>query len=368
MVEKQDRAAARGYVSFFWPVILIGVGVIALLVNADRLQVNNLWGLLNLWPMLLVLAGLDLIFSRRWPALGGLLALALLGVVVWLLLQGSVPALTVDQIAIGNLRVHTSGSEVIRDRYIEPRDGASSLMVDLDLSSFRTQIRPLPVESKDLFDASIDHISPMRFDVSGQEQRRIALASQGSFLNVMAYSSRNHQWDIGLATDVALDLAVDVGSGDVIMDLARLDLDRLSVAGGSGEVDVLLPQRAFAMTYEGGSGDLTLDVAAGSAPTLVLETGSGGVQVVIGAGAVTEIELRDGGSGDLSILVPRTAAVRVEVKNSGSGAVQLPRDLERQHGQDKVGLWEREGYDSASHKVSIVARNLGSGDLIVSYR
>jgi predicted membrane protein len=367
-MEQETKSTGRGSASFFWPVILIGVGVIALLVNAGRLEVHNLWGLLNLWPLLLVLAGIDLIFSRHLPALGGLLALALLGVVIWVLLQGGVPALAREHIAIGDLRIHTSPAEMTRDRYTEQRNGAESLVVDLDLSSFRTDIRSLPAGRTELFDATIDHFGPMRFDVSGQGQRHIVLGPQSSYLNVAAYSQGSYRWNIGLAEDVDLDLAVDVGSGDVTMDLTRLTLTTLAVDGGSGNVDILLPQQAYALSFDGGSGSLALDVAASSVASLTLETGSGDVQVVIGPGADTALELGNGGSGDLSILVPRTAAVRVEVKNSGSGAVQLPRDLARQHGQDKVGLWESEGYASASHKINIVAGNLGSGDLTVSYR
>ena len=162
MTEQETKSVGRGYASFFWPVILIGVGVIALLVNAGRLEINNLWGLLNLWPLLLVLAGIDLIFSRRLPALGGLLGLALLGVVIWMLLQGSVPAWAGDRIAIGSLQVHTSPAEMVRDRYTEQRNGAESMMVDLDLLSYDTEVSSLPAGSAELFDATIDHVGPMR--------------------------------------------------------------------------------------------------------------------------------------------------------------------------------------------------------------
>ena len=206
------------------------------------------------------------------------------------------------------------------------------------------------------------------YDVSGQAQRRIALGPQDGSINVTAYPQGSYRWDIGLAEGVDLDLKTDVGSGDATMDLAKLALTRLDLNGGSGDVDLLLPQRAYALDYDGGSGDLTMDVAANSAATLTMQTGSGKVQVMVGPEADTTLELRNGGSGHFSVLVPRNAAVRVEVRMPAQARCSCRETLSRQSGQDKTGVWETAGYDSASHKISIVAGNLGSGDLVVSYR
>lgn len=77
-------------VSFFWPIIMIGAGVIWLLTNLNIIPTENLWILLRLWPMLLIVAGLDLLFARRLPLVGAILALLVIAGVVTLLLNGSV--------------------------------------------------------------------------------------------------------------------------------------------------------------------------------------------------------------------------------------------------------------------------------------
>jgi len=55
--------------SLFWPVVLIGAGVILLLRNLGVLQNFDLQTLLRLWPLILVVIGLDLIFGRRFHGL-----------------------------------------------------------------------------------------------------------------------------------------------------------------------------------------------------------------------------------------------------------------------------------------------------------
>ncbi len=77
------------YYSFFWPVIMLGAGVIWLLVNLSIISTYNLRVLYRLWPVLIILAGLDLLFSRRLPLLGALLALLMIAGVIFLLVWGS---------------------------------------------------------------------------------------------------------------------------------------------------------------------------------------------------------------------------------------------------------------------------------------
>ena len=77
------------YHSFFWPVIMFGAGVIWLLVNLSIISTYNLRVLYRLWPVLIILAGLDVLFSRRLPLLGVLLALLMIAGVIYLLVWGS---------------------------------------------------------------------------------------------------------------------------------------------------------------------------------------------------------------------------------------------------------------------------------------
>lgn len=52
--------------NLFWPIIFIGVGVLWLGINTGRLPAGNLAALINLWPILLVAAGVNILLGRRW--------------------------------------------------------------------------------------------------------------------------------------------------------------------------------------------------------------------------------------------------------------------------------------------------------------
>jgi hypothetical protein len=48
----------RHYRSFFWPVVLIVIGAIALLVDLNVISADRLYRLADLWPLILVVIGL----------------------------------------------------------------------------------------------------------------------------------------------------------------------------------------------------------------------------------------------------------------------------------------------------------------------
>ena len=52
------------YRSFFWPAVLILAGVVALLVNIGAVSVERLILLVNLWPLILIVVGLEIIVRR----------------------------------------------------------------------------------------------------------------------------------------------------------------------------------------------------------------------------------------------------------------------------------------------------------------
>ncbi len=364
MTQQEERKRGRDDSSFFWPVLLIGIGVVALLVNTGRLPGDNLWGLLSLWPLLLVLAGLDLIFARRLPALGGLMGLALVAVVVWLMLTGRVPASPAEALTIGGLHINTSPRQVVRDAYSEPLGGAERAVIELSLQQFDTEIDGLQRDSANLFEASVDHVGEVRFDVSGGATRSIALSASGPSLSIGTAAS-GRRWQVGLAQGVPLELSISMGSGDLAMDLGTTTLEKLSLRGGSGDVDAVLPAGVDDLSYQGGSGQVTLDAAPRTQGAFGLSMGSGDVQLRVGADADLDVTLRQGGSGDVLLYVPSGTPLQVTVKSAGSGRVRVPRDV----GSVEDGRrWQSTGYAEAERRVTVVAERMGSGDLIVSYR
>ena len=50
--EGQPPEPQRGYRSMFWPILLIGVGVVVLLANMGVIGATNWWDMWRLWPIL----------------------------------------------------------------------------------------------------------------------------------------------------------------------------------------------------------------------------------------------------------------------------------------------------------------------------
>ena len=317
----------RPYRSLFWPVILIGIGVIWLLGNFNIIPAANINMLVNLWPVILIVIGLDMLFARRSPLAGALIAVLAIAVVIAVLAAG--PALGLP------------AGPTLQSRTIsEPIGGAESAEISLDLSSIPTRVG----SSKDranLFEGQIDYYGTLNYNSTGNPNRRISLNHRFSG-NLLTWDMfANAQWEIGLSPDVPIDLRVDGSSGSSQFDLSGLNLTAFELDQGSGSFTLNLPEsvQAYTARIKGGSGSLQLTLP-----------GSGNLTVRL-----------DGGSGSLNLNVPSGTAVRLEVIDNGSGSVNVPSWLNRVSGTGKEGVWESSNYNQAAKKLLIICEDLGSG-------
>jgi hypothetical protein len=350
-MEEKGRGGNR---SLFWPLLLIGIGVIALLGTMGVLDRDNFSVLLRLWPVLLILIGLDIAFGRRSPAIGALIGIGTVALIIGLMLIGPSQGWGEDW-------------EVKSGRYSEPIGAASSARVSLDLSAGPTDISALS-DSNDLIDADLNYTGEIAFEVQGDREKTISLSERdtGGFFRFDWFAGDDElRWEIGLSPQVPLDLVVDGGSGSVDLDLRGLQLTGLNLDVGSGQVQGSLPavEGRYDVRVDGGSGKCRLDIAEGADAGLDIDVGSGSIDVETGAGADVSVRV-DGGSGKLTIDVSEDAAVRLDVREGGSGNVRVPGRFERiRSGDDDEGTWETPGFDSADHKIEIIVDDLGSGNV-----
>ncbi len=255
----------------FWPIILIGAGVIFLLANLGIIP-SNPWPLIwNLWPVILIVIGLDILFGRR-SLLGGLVGAALglvviAGLIFLLIAQPNLPGLN---FTLGNAQLQT--------RHVEaPLDGIQTANVTLDYGSGSYRLYALS-DSDKLIDGDVSYYGSLNFDVNASDNRanvRIDSHLSGVFFGFM---TPDEKWDIGLNTQPAYDLDLNYGSGGGNADLSQLKLSGGQIDGGSGHVDVRLPATGkFTLRADGGSGGLTFRVSGKIALRVEYEHGSGGI-------------------------------------------------------------------------------------------
>ncbi len=328
----------RGYRSLFWPVILIGVGVIWLLGNLGIVPPNSLWLLANLWPLLLIGIGADLIFARRIPLAGAAIAVVVVAVAIAALFLG--PSLNLPQAKPPQLAT-----------YSVPLEGNSNATVNLSFTSWSTTVNPLPASSDKLFDAQVYDQGNVRFSSTGSAgNANISLGTSGFggiWIGPNMFSG-DYRWTIGLSTKVPTDLTINASSGSSNVDLTGLQLTHLAYDGSSGSNNITLPSNAktYDMSYHGSSGSGDINVPTDANLTMTVE----------------------GSSGSISIHLRGNPAVRVEVNDNGSGSVNVNGSLKRLSGssnQDQ-GVWESAGYANADQKILIIVNRVSSGSISIN--
>ena len=292
--------------SLFWPIILIGVGIIFLLNNAGLIR-GNPWALIGqLWPVLLIVIGLDILFGRRSATgsiLGAVMALIVVGGVIWLLVaQPNLPGLSFG----GNLK---------QDQINSPLGSIQSASVTVNFSTGDNRLYPLG-DSNQLIEGDIRHYGDLDFVASQTGDRgNVRLDTRGA-INIVGFQTQE-RWDVGLNTRPTYDLDVKLGAGQADLDLSRFKLSSGTIDVGAGSASVALPS----------SGRFTLRVS--------------------------------GGVGSLTIRAPREVALRAEV-NTGIGTFNAGSRL-RSIGDH---TYETAGFGSADNAITLVL-DIGVGTVTV---
>jgi len=324
-MESDYRSYRRG--SFFFPIALITVGVVWLLVNNGTIPIENVYRLIPYWPVLIILAGLSLLFRRFWPvALAIWLGAAAL--TLWLLTTGSVflpkaPAL-----------------EVKHETFIEPLNGAQSAKVNLDLSINATRIGALD-NTQDLLVADVYYTGDVRLRSSGESQRTVRLVQEGESFNFTPRIDQwaalaEQDWEIQLTPTIPLDLTVDASTGSLEMNLTTLKLERLEVDGSTGSIELALPASvdSYPVKVDGSTGSLDISIADKTAVDLDIQASTGSIEID----------------------VPEGAGVQVRITDGGTGSLNLPAGFDKVQGEsnEKEGTYENDAFDSASDPITIV--------------
>jgi len=320
--------------SLFWPIILVGVGITWLLVNLGFIPAFNLGQLLKLWPIILIVMGIDIIFGRRLPWAGtviGLLAVA--GMITFLVLSPNLG--------------FTAAPQTQTETFTEPVGTATSAKYYIEGSSAPLNVSSLTSDGE-LVHAVITHRSIFNFDVSGTEQKTVRMSEttdSGSWLT-WDFSTAATKWDVQLAEMIPTEMILNGGSGSIDIDLSGIELTSLRSDMGSGSSKFILPVTKDPYDIE-------------------VDSGSGSVRLVIPDGASLTFALSSG-SGSVNVTLPANTALQIEVFDEGSGSLRLPTGLEKVSSSNSggsLGVWQTAGFDSAKAKIYIKIMDQGSGSI-----
>jgi len=265
MDEKQQHSRP----SLVWPVILITAGILFLLSNLDVLKIN-FWELWRLWPVMLILAGLDVMFGRR-SALGNVIVL----IITLAVIGGVVFVLVAAPEVIG------SGEQGAGEMTLaEDLDELQQANFYVDFAAGQLRISQLS-DSNDLIvgilDLATNRQPEWEFDREGRQATMRLGYHNGRF---QSWNGRGDEWDLALSPEVELSLNINVGAGDAEVDLTRLDISDLLVETGAGRSTIVLPSEGdFAARVTGGIGQVVIEIPEDMAARVEVDRGLGGVDV-----------------------------------------------------------------------------------------
>lgn len=228
-----------------WPSLMIGLGVIFLLNNFGYLVLDVWQVILSLWPVLLIAIGFDILIGRRsW-------FLSLVGVVIVLaILVGSIGLMS-------NKAYAMAGQEISY-----PIEGVEQAEMDFNIP-VGTMALKASAEPGVLLAGKV----PEGGGITVQEQFLVQdgiaafkLSADGSFVAVPGVTSP-YRWDFQVAPEVPLELKISQGAGSVNLDLTQLSLSDLNASIGAGQITMLLLEgESFSARLSGGMGQLLVIV------------------------------------------------------------------------------------------------------------
>jgi hypothetical protein len=256
--------------------LLIAVGSIFLLQNLGVLP-WNLWGQIwRLWPLALVLIGLELLLGGR------VRGAALAALTLVLLLVGAWALTTLTWSRGGPWELRT---------FDQPLEGATQASVRAEFGAGQLQVGALEPGDGRLssmtFEGPVRAMSAPRFSIqNGRAELRYAFDRHGfgppSFFGM---ADQGMAMGLQLARDVPIDLRLTMGAAQSRLDLSKLKLRQLDVETGASSTWLRLPE-------------------AGGATTARLEAGAASIEVELPEGVAAEVRY-DGGLSTVDVENPR---------------------------------------------------------------
>jgi hypothetical protein len=266
-------------VSVFWPIVLIGVGVIWLMVNQGTILTNPIEGLIGFWPLLLIVAGVELLVSRTgWL---GTLVSAALGIAV---VAGAIFYLTAPN-AIAtptwfNWNLTVRNTLVQTEDIAQPLENTRALKFEMNLPGGFGSIKPV-TNPANLVEGSVAHLGALtnRIQRNG-DTASVLLRTDTRDNQWFDFFLGTQRWDVRLNPTVPLTLDLMVGSGIHSFDLRAFAVNGIALQQGSGAVTFQLPPNGqYHFKINMGSGIANVALPKGMATRVNYEIGSGWLNV-----------------------------------------------------------------------------------------
>ncbi len=227
------------YRSFFWPAVLILVGVFALLVNSGLVAPERLARLGDLWPLILIVIGLELLVRRSLQGANAELAAVL---IVALAISGAAAYVALGPpIPTGTHALDVSGKLLRSLKQASVRVEANAAQITMEGADI----------GADLYRAHVVYSGNMP-DVAFAESNGDLQILQGNSSGFF-FQDRRFALDLKLNIAVIWKIAVDSGASSDSFNLANTPVAGIELHTGASHEDITVgsPTGSVPVTVDG---------------------------------------------------------------------------------------------------------------------
>ena len=251
----------RRYRSYFWPAVLILIGVVAFLVNSGVISTDRLSLLFDLWPLILIVIGLELLARRALPGQNGDVAAVL---IVLLAAGGAIAyiALAPNPTTSGKVDSHAALGN-LNHATLEIDAGAASITVT-GTSSLEG----------DLYHAVISYSGP-KPEISLDRSNGSLTISQGNS-GFGVFQTRRFTMDLQINSSVPWTITSNGGASTETFNLASVPLKSMDINTGASRENITLgaPSGVVPITINGGALTVNLHRLAGTGASVSVSGGA----------------------------------------------------------------------------------------------
>lgn len=201
--------------------VLIVIGIIFLLINLGYISFSILFGIFDLWPLILIVVGINVLFKNKSIVSFITWTLFFIILVLYGLYYGEISN-------IGTTGYNTNFKKPIETLYGE---------LDLDIGAAKINIESA---QSDLLNASLQGSNLDYTDTYKNNKETAVFNFKSKNYNKVNLNNKNNNYSFKLNKDVIWDLDFDLGAVSGVLNFEEIPIRSMDLDFGAGNLDIIL--------------------------------------------------------------------------------------------------------------------------------
>jgi len=228
----------------FWGMLFAFIGLLILGSNLHWWSSDSIQYLWHLWPLLLIILGVRLIFGDGMIVVFILFLSALVSlayVTDFQDIRQSIQSISKREIASDN-------SEKISD--LLRRNNETEAIYNLNLGALKLKISDLPPYTSNLYETDHRLYYPLETKQTGNDSRKEITFKEKATRLYLGQKSQDRYFNLFLAPDVDTVLNLNIGASSLTLDLEKLKINNLYLNTGATEGEIKFGSLASSVKAE----------------------------------------------------------------------------------------------------------------------